>query len=74
MHINIDVTEVQKVISAYQAALNSFCLEYRTDHSAEDVAKAEDYFSLIVQQFGLSQDPFDQARRVLRGEATEADS
>jgi len=55
--------------AAYQAALNAFAEQFRNDHF-NDVARAERHLNEIIQHFGLTNDPFKQARAVLRGEAT----
>ncbi|MGQ3239716.1 MAG: hypothetical protein ACT6U0_23450 [Shinella sp.] len=57
------------MLVAYQAALNSFAEQFRSDR-VNDVARAERHLDEIVQHFGLTDDPFEQARAVLRGEAT----
>ncbi|MCR6502578.1 hypothetical protein MUO32_26480 [Shinella sp. CPCC 101442] len=55
--------------ATYQAALNSFAEQFRSDH-INDVTRAEKHLDEIVEHFGLTDDPFEQARAVLRGEAT----
>lgn len=54
--------------AAYQAALNSFAEQFRGDRLS-DVARSEKHLAEIVQHFGLTDDPFDQASCVLRGDA-----
>ncbi|MGH0263293.1 hypothetical protein NKY45_17665 [Sinorhizobium meliloti] len=70
LDIRLDLTEVQKVFSAYQTALMSFCREWREAYP-DQIPQAEQFLRDLEEKHQLPESAFSKVIRVLRGEADE---
>lgn len=68
MEIQLDITQVQRVLTAHQSALMTFCNEFRLARP-ELAGDAEDTLDGIAKSLGLDTEVFDKAKQALRGEA-----
>ncbi|AHG47897.1 hypothetical protein RLEG12_18645 [Rhizobium leguminosarum bv. trifolii CB782] len=69
--IQIDMTQVQKMIVAHQTALMSFCAEWAMAYP-EKIDEAATFLSGLETTYELPAGTFAKTTRVLRGETDEA--
>ncbi|MDE3825195.1 hypothetical protein I7F13_23815 [Sinorhizobium meliloti] len=69
--VQLDLTAVQKFITAHQTALMSFCRDWREAYP-DKIPQAEQFLLDLEAEYQLPEGSFLKVTRVLRGEADEA--